>query len=129
MNELVEAYLTIRNEREKIEAEFKEMDAALKSEMVLLEQSMLAGCNEIEADSIRTTHGTVMRGLKERYTCSDRENFNKFVLENNAVELFEARLHQGNFKQFMSERHAEGLPPGVNVMREFTITVRKPTVK
>jgi len=129
MEELVKTYLTIRNEREKIEAEFKEQDAALKAEMATLEQAMLAGCNEIKADSIRTPHGTIMKKLSERFTCSDRDNFNKFVLEHGAVELFAAHLHQSNFKEFMSERHHEGLPPGVNVMREFTITVKKPTVK
>jgi len=129
MEELVKTYLTIRNERDRIEAEYKDQDAALKAEMATLEQAMLAGCNEIKADSIKTPHGTIIKSLKERYTCSDRDNFNKFVLEHGAVELFEARLHQGNFKEFMSERHSDGLPPGVNVMREFGITVRKPTVK
>ena len=129
MEELVKTYLTIRNEREKIEAQFKEQDAALKAELSTLEQAMLAGCNEIKADSIKTPHGTVMKKLSERYTCSDRDNFNKFVVEHGAVELFEGRIHQSNFKEFMTERHSDGLPPGVNVMREFTITVRKPTVK
>lgn len=129
MEELVKTYLTIRNERDRIESEYKLQDEALKAEMTVLEQEMLAGCNEIKADSIRTPHGTIIKSLKERFTCSDRDNFNKFVLETGAVELFEARLHQGNFKEFMSERHAEGLPPGVNVMREFAITVRKPSVK
>ena len=129
MEELVKTYLTIRNERDRIEAEYKDRDQALKSEMAVLEQAMLAGCNEIKADSIKTPHGTIIKSLKERYTCSDRDNFNKFVLEHGAVELFEARLHQGNFKEFMSERHSDGLPPGVNVMREFAVTVRKPTVK
>jgi hypothetical protein len=129
MEELVKTYLTIRNERDRIEAEYKDQDAALKAEMATLEQAMLAGCNEIKADSIKTPHGTIIKSLKERFTCSDRDNFNKFVLEHSAVELFESRLHQGNFKEFMSERHSDGLPPGVNVMREFGITVRKPTVK
>lgn len=127
MNELVKAYLTIRNEREKIEMEYKERDTQLKADMAILEQEMLAGCNDMKVESLRTDSGTVIKALKERYTCADRDNFNKFVLETGAVELFEARLHQGNFKEFMSERHHEGLPPGVNVMREFTITVRKPT--
>jgi hypothetical protein len=44
-----------------------------------------------------------------------------------APELFEGRIHQGNFKEFIADRKDEGLPPGVNVMREFTIVVRKPS--
>lgn len=129
MEELVKTYLTIRNERDRIESEYKERDLALKSEMVLLEQAMLAGCNEMKVESLRTNSGTVIKSLKERYTCSDRDNFNKYILETGAVELFASHLHQSNFKEFMSERHHEGLPPGVNVMREFGITVKKPTVK
>jgi hypothetical protein len=129
MEELVKTYLTIRNERDRIEAEYKEQDQALKSEMVVLEQAMLSGCNEMKVESLRTNSGTIIKRLAERFTCSDRDNFNKFVLEHGAVELFESRLHQGNFKEFMSERHHEGLPPGVNVMREFTVTVKKPTVR
>lgn len=129
MEELVKTYLTIRNERDRIEAEYKDQDAALKAEMATLEQAMLSGCNEMKVESLRTNSGTVIKSLKERYTCSDRDNFNKFVLEHGAVELFEGRIHQGNFKEFMTERRDDGLPPGVNVMREFGITVRKPTVK
>ena len=49
------------------------------------------------------------------------------MLENEAVDLMEARIHQGNFKEFIKEHKADGLPPGVNVMREFTIVVRKPS--
>jgi hypothetical protein len=129
MNELVKAYLTIRNERERIESEYKDRDTQLKADMAILEQEMLAGCNDMKVESLRTDSGTIIKSLKERFTCADRDNFNKFVLDNGAVDLFESRLHQGNFKEFMSERHHEGLPPGVNVMREFTITVRKPTVR
>jgi len=129
MEELVKSYLTIRNERERIEADFKVRDSQLKEDLTLLEQAILSGCNEMKADSIRTEHGTVIKSLKERFTCSDRDNFNKFVLETGAVELFAAHLHHSNFKEFMSERQHEGLPPGVNVMREFSITVRKPTTR
>ena len=67
MNELVEAYLTIRNERDRIEAEFKERDLELKSEMALLEQAMLAGCNEMKVESLRTNSGTIIKKLSERF--------------------------------------------------------------
>jgi hypothetical protein len=129
MESLVKAYLTIRSERERIETEYEEKDRKLREDMVVLEREMLAGCNASGMQSVRTTQGTIIKSLKERFTCADRDNFNKFVLETGAVELFAAHLHQSNFKEFMAERHHEGLPPGVNVTREFTITVRKPTVK
>ena len=126
LEDLVKAYLTIRIEREKILYEYEEQDKKLKEDMTLIEQSMLSVCNDTNADSIKTQHGTVIRKLNERFYCNDWDNFRNFVLDNEAVELLERRIHQGNFKEFMSEHQQDGLPPGVNVMREFGIVVRKP---
>lgn len=123
--EIVEAYLAIRNQRDKILREYEAQDALLKEDIKQLEVTLLSVCNSINVDSIRTKHGTVMRKLNERFFCEDWDNFRKFVFENEALELFEKRIHQGNFKQFMAENEGDGLPPGVNVLREFGITVRK----
>lgn len=127
LDELVNIYLTIRNERERIEAEWKVKDNELKADLATLEQEMMIVCNETNAKSINTPYGTVMRRLNERYTVADGDSFRKFVMENEVPELFEGRIHQTNFKEFIADRKADGLPPGVNVMREFTIVVRKPS--
>jgi len=123
--DLVEAYLSIRGAREKLEAEYKAQDDKLKEDMSQIEAMMLTICNGIKADSLKTKSGTIMRSVKERYTCSDWDNFYKFVLEHQVPHLLEKRIHQTNFKLFNSEVETEGLPPGINVMREFAITVRK----
>jgi hypothetical protein len=127
LDDLVKIYLTIRTEREKLKASWEVKDSELEQEMKLLEQSMLTVCNDTNASSIRTESGTVIRSLKERFTTNDWDNFKKFVLDNEAIDLLERRIHQGNFKEFMAEHKDDGLPPGVNVMREFTIVVRKPS--
>lgn len=125
VEELVGAYLAIRREREHLLRQYESADAALKADMAEVEAMMLAVCNEVNADSIKTQHGTVMRKLNERFFCNDWDGFRKFVLEHEAVELLEKRIHQSNFKQFLSEHEGDGLPPGVNVMREYGISVRK----
>ncbi len=124
-DELVEAYLAIRSQREKLARDYEATDNALKEDMAKLEAVMLDMCNSVNADSIKTRHGTVMRKLNERFFCQDWENFYKFVLDNEAVQLLERRIHQSNFKEFMKDHDGDGLPPGVNVMREFGISVRK----
>lgn len=121
--ELVGVYLNIRNERDRLKREYEANDAALKEDMSKVEAALLSVCNEINADSIKTSHGTVMRKLNERFYCTDWDNFYKFVLLNEAPQLLERRIHQGNFKEFLKED--EGMPPGINVMREFGVTVRK----
>jgi len=127
LEELVKAYLTIRTERETLKNQYEASDKVLLDDMDALEKEMLVICNDTNASSIRTGSGTVIRKLNERYTTNDWDNFKKFVMDNDAVDLLERRIHQGNFKQFMSEHERDGLPPGVNVMREFGIVVRKPS--
>jgi predicted DNA binding protein len=125
--ELVKIYLTIRTEKERVEAEWKAQNAALVADMDVLAGQMMEACNRNNVSSMRTSSGTVVRKLTERYTVSDGDSFRKFVLQNGLVDLFEARIHQGNFKEFITEHKDDGLPPGVNVMREFSIVVRKPS--
>jgi hypothetical protein len=123
--ELVSAYIALRNERATLKENYEEADGKLKADMEKIEQTMLEICNEVGADSIKTTFGTVIRKVNERFYCTDWDNFKNYVLENEAVELLERRIHQGNFREHMTEIQGQGLPPGVNVMREFGITVRK----
>lgn len=122
---LVEAYITVRGQRDKLLREYEAEDARLKDDLKKLEASLLDICNAVNADSIKTAHGTVMRKVNERFFCQDWENFYKYVLDNEAVQLLERRIHQGNFREHMKDIEGDGLPPGVSVMREFGVSVRK----
>lgn len=125
MEDLVGAYISIRTARQELQQKYEDEDAALEQDLKRIEHVMLSTCNDMGVDSLKTDQGTVIRKVNERYTCSDWDSFRDFVLEHQAVELFEKRLHQGNCKQFIAEHNGDGLPPGVSVMREFGITVRK----
>lgn len=125
VDDLVEAYLAVRGERERILKEFEAADAELKADMSQIEALMLDVCNTINADSMKTSHGTVMRKVNERFYCTDWDNFRQFELEYKDYDLRERRIHQGNFRQFLSEHEGDGLPPGVSVMREYGVSVRK----
>ena len=129
LDDLVTTYLTIRTERNTLKNQWEIRDSELKADLEQLEQAMLVACNAINADSIRTGSGTIIKSLKETYTCGDWDNFKQFVVDNNALDLLQQRISQTNFKEFMSTRQDEGLPPGISTLREFAITVRKPTSK
>ena len=129
LDDLVTTYLTIRTERNTLKNQWEIRDAELKADLEQLEQAMLVACNAINADSIRTGSGTIIKSLKETYTCGDWDNFKQYVVENNALDLLQQRISQTNFKEFMSTRQDEGLPPGISTLREVAITVRKPTSK
>jgi len=127
VDKLVEAYISIRGEREKLARQFEVQDQELKGQLEKLEQVMLEKCNDIGADSIRTGQGTIIKNLRESFVCGDWDNFKKFVLDNQALELLQQRISQANMKEYLSTRENEGMPPGISTMREFKVTVRKPT--
>jgi hypothetical protein len=129
LDDLVQTYLTIRNERNTLKNQWEIKDAEIKADLDELERAMLAACNEINADSIRTGSGTIIKSLKENYVCSDWDNFKQFIVDNNALDLLQQRISQTNFKEFMNVNADNGLPPGISTMREYAITVRKPTSK
>ena len=123
---LVKAYLALRLQREKLAKKYEQEDSVFKEQMDRLEEAMLNTCNDIGAETLRTESGTIVKSLKENYICGDWDNFKKFILENEALELLQQRISQTNFKEFITTRKDEGLPPGISTMREFKITVRKP---
>jgi len=127
LDEIVKTYLAIRDKRASLSREFEAKDRELADDLASLEQVLLTNCNEISADSIRTNAGTIIKSTVEKYVCGDWDNFKRFVLDNQAIELLHQRIHNGNMKEFLSTRPDEGLPPGVSSMREFKITVRKPS--
>lgn len=122
---LVETYLTLRRRRETLKAEYEKNDSELKEDMELISAALLDICNTTNVNGLRTQHGTVTRQVKDRFFCTDWDNFKKFVETEGSIDLLERRIHQRNFKEFMAERSGDGLPPGVNVLREFDIVVRK----
>jgi len=122
---LVDAYLTIRRKRESLKASYETQDNELKSEMEQIESALLEICNATNTNGLKTAHGTVTRQVKDRFFCTDWDNFKKFIETEGSIDLLERRIHQRNFKEFMSERKGDGLPPGVNALREYDIVVRK----
>ena len=123
--ELVSDYLEIRRMRESLKANYESQDEELKDAMEEIKAAILAICNENNQNGFKTDSGTVTRQVKERYFCTDWDNFRKFVENEGSIDLLERRIHQRNFKEFMSERVGDGLPPGVNALREYDIVVRK----
>jgi len=123
--ELVSDYLEIRRMRESLKANYESQDEELKDAMESIKEALLAICNENNQNGFKTDSGTVTRQVKERYFCTDWDNFRKFVETEGSIDLLERRIHQRNFKEFMSERVGDGLPPGVNALREYDIVVRK----
>jgi hypothetical protein len=117
---LVRVYLKMKVAKDNLAVEVKKIDAQMEQ----VKAALLAYCKEQSLESVRTTEGLFYRSIKKRYTTNNWEAMGKFVLEHQAPELYEKRLHQGNIQQFLEE-NPDLLPPGLNVDSEYTITVRR----
>jgi hypothetical protein len=93
--------------------------------MDMLEANMLDACKDLNASSIKTQHGTIIRSVKSRYWTNDWDSMYTFIKEQGAFGLLEKRLHQTNMKEFLVE-NPDLLPMGLNVESEYTVVVRRP---
>ena len=124
IDKLVEVYIKIRDARDEIRREADAKEADLNEQLEIISQQILEVCKQTGADSIKTSHGTAMRGVKSRYWTNDWEKFYEFMSEQKEFGLLEKRIHQTNMKQFLEE-NPDLHPAGLNVERTYAITVRR----
>lgn len=124
VDKVAQAYISLRDARAEAKRVFEAQDEALAEEMRVLEAHLLDVCKQINADSIRTKAGTVIRSVKTRYWTNDWDSMYRLIHERQAFGLLEKRLHQTNMKQFLEE-NPEVLPEGLNQDKEYTVVVRR----
>ena len=124
LGKLTEIYIKIRDKRAANKKVFEAEDQDLEAQMKVLAQEMLDVCKDMNADSIRTPHGTIIRSVKSRYWTNDWDSMYDFIEEHGAFGLLEKRLHQTNMKDFLSENPTV-LPLGLNVENAYTVVVRR----
>ena len=124
LGQLTSIYLKIRDKRAENKREFENVDKDLEEQQKMLAEQMLDTCKEMNADSIRTPHGTIIRSIKSKYWTGDWDSMYNFIKEHDAFGLLEKRLHQTNMKDFLNE-NPDVMPMGLNVENEYTIVVRR----
>jgi hypothetical protein len=124
LDTLTALYIKIRDKRAANKKVFEAEDTDLEEQMKVLAQEMLDVCKEMNADSIRTPHGTIMRSVKSRYWTNDWDSIYSFIEETGAFGLLEKRIHQTNMKDFLAE-NPDIYPKGLNVESEYTVVVRR----
>jgi len=124
LDKLTTIYIKIRDKRADNKRAFEAEDNDLKEQMDILEGQMLDVCKEMNADSIRTPHGTIIRSVKSRYWTNDWDSMYDFIEKHGAFGLLEKRLHQTNMKDFLAE-NPDLYPKGLNVESEYTVVVRR----
>jgi len=124
LDRLVSVYVKIRDKKTELAAEFNEKEKALDAKLDKIKAALLEHCKATGTESVKTASGTFWRSQKKRFWTSDWEAMSRFIVDNEAVDLLEKRISQGNMRQFLEE-NPELHPPGLNADNEYTITVRR----
>ena len=124
LDRLVSVYVKIRDKKAELATEFTAKEKELNAKLDTLKTALLEHCKATGTESVKTASGTFWRTQKKRFWTSDWEAMNKFIVENEVVDLLEKRISQGNMRQFLEE-NPNLHPPGLNADDEYTITVRR----
>jgi hypothetical protein len=123
-DKLARVYVKIRDARVELKNEFDKKDAELKEDLDMIASQLLEICKGTNADTLKTSGGTVMRTVKTRYWTSDWEAMYNLIADTGELGLLEQRIHQGNMKEFLKE-NPEKLPIGLNVDSRYDVIVRR----
>lgn len=121
---LVSVYIKMRDAKDALTREYEAKINEVKEQMELIEQALLEICKETGQDGGKTAYGTFSRTVKTRYWTNDWSSMYSFIKDNDAIQLLEQRVHQGNMKQFLTENPGL-LPEGLNTDSKYSITVRR----
>jgi vacuolar-type H+-ATPase subunit H len=116
-------YLSLRDAAQAIMREAETKAAHIERVMEKIANQMLAEMNENNASSIRTSAGTIIRQEDMKPRATDWDAFYTWIGENDAFEFLERRVTKTAVAAYFKE-HGEP-PPGVSVIRELKVTVRR----
>ena len=128
LDKLAKVYRKMRDQISELTKEYDTQVELLKAQQDEIKNAMKEQMQALGVTSVRTDQGTVVLSVKTRYSIADWDSFKKFVIEHEALDLFEKRIAQTNMKQFLDENPGI-VPPGLNSNSEYDVSVRKPTAK
>lgn len=126
LDKLTRIYMKMRVAIQTVEREYDTKIEALKAQQQEIKNAIKDQMLALGTKSVRTDFGTVSLTEKSRFYTQDWDSFKKFVIEQDAVDLLEKRIHQTNMAKFLEENPSL-MPPGLNSDTEFDVSVRKPT--
>ena len=123
-DKLVGVYIKMRDALEVIYKRYQSEKTDVEEQMAIVEQELIGILKRENASNIKTPFGTASRIIKSKYWTNDWESFHKFMIEHEAPDLLEKRIHQSNMKTFL-EDNPDFKPPGLNVENSYSIMVRR----
>jgi hypothetical protein len=123
VDQLVEAYVKLRDKKEAIERAHKNQLAPYRSAMQQIEAVLLTHLNEAHLESMRAHAGTAYKTVRTSARVVRWAETLDFIREKELWELLEARVSKVAVEAVVAEMQA-GIP-GVEIVREVCVQVRR----
>ncbi len=125
LGKIMQAHNAIRDARTVKRHAWEAEDAKLEADQNMLKAMLLDHLNQTNSKSVATDYGTAYRTEKIKPSAADWGAVQAWIVEHDAWDLMEKRLKSTFIKSYMDE-HDGAIPPGVNVHREYEVSVRRP---
>jgi hypothetical protein len=120
--ELVEMYIRLRDHKKAADAEFKKSMERVNTGMEKLEGILLSKLEELGADSIACSSGTVYRNTQHSATVADMAAFKAWLEETGEWEVADIRANKVAVRTMLE---AGNEVPGVKFSSFNTVGIRR----
>jgi len=126
MDKLAKVYRKMATKIQQLTREYETEVEVIKAQQEVVKIALKDQMLKLGVKSVRTDQGTVVLSTVTNYNTQDWDSFKEFMKQYDALDLVQQRISQLNMKRFLEENPGV-VPPGLNSMTEYGISVRKPT--
>jgi hypothetical protein len=127
VDDVVAAYVKLRDKKDSMEAAVKEQTKGLKEKMTQLEAWLKEQADAQGVTSFKTKHGTAFLTTTDYANVADWDAVLNFIRDNEAFDMLEKRVSKIAVRGYIESNKA--VPAGVNYGTKLEINIRKPTAK
>lgn len=127
VDQVVAAYIKLRDKKESMEAAVKEQTKEIKAKMEKLELWLREQADAQGVTSFKTKAGTAFMTTTDFANVADWDAVLNFIRTNDAFDMLEKRVSKNAVRSYI-DQHKE-VPAGVNYGTRLEVNVRRPTAK
>ncbi len=127
VDQVVGAYMKLRQQKDDLEAQTKETVNGLKAKMAKLEAWIKEQADAQGVISFKTNHGTAFLTTTDYANVADWDAVVDFIRTNEAFDMLEKRISKVAVRGYIEQ--TKSVPPGVNYGTKLEVNIRKPGAK
>lgn len=125
VEELVDEYVRLRDQKSAVAAKAKELIDKLETKMDTLEADILQKFDELGVESARTKAGTAFKKVSRSTSVAQWDDFLPWVQTTGNWHMLTRAANKTAVLEYADEH--EDLPPGINLYSKIELGINRPT--